>query len=86
MNEQTIFLAALDIEDLAERSAYVDRACAGNAALRQQVDRLLAAHDRSARSWMCRPSPRSRRTFRIQTKALWPWNPRSNRRIHTIKL
>ncbi len=47
MTEQNIFLAALDVADLAERSAYLNRACAGDAQLRQQVDALLAAHGRS---------------------------------------
>jgi hypothetical protein len=42
--EQTIFLSALEIADPAERTAYLDRACAGNEALRLQVAALLAAH------------------------------------------
>jgi tRNA A-37 threonylcarbamoyl transferase component Bud32 len=44
MTERTIFLAALDVSDPAERLAYLDRACAGDAALRTQVEALLAAH------------------------------------------
>jgi formylglycine-generating enzyme required for sulfatase activity/serine/threonine protein kinase len=47
MTEQTIFLAALDIADPAERAAYVDAACAGNTQLRRQVRALLAAHEGS---------------------------------------
>ena len=46
MTEQANFLAALEIADPAERSAYLDRACVGDAALRDQVDALLAAYDR----------------------------------------
>src|SRR5262245_24767596 len=46
MTERTIFLAALEIADLAERGAYLDRACAGAGALRRQVEALLAAHQR----------------------------------------
>src|SRR5262249_40012475 len=46
MTEQTIFLAALDIADPAERAAYLGKACAGDAALRQQVEALLVAHER----------------------------------------
>lgn len=46
MSEQTIFLAALEYSG-PERTAYLDQACAGNQALRRQVDELLAAHDRS---------------------------------------
>jgi serine/threonine protein kinase/WD40 repeat protein len=47
MTERTIFLEALDIADPAQRQAYLDRACAGDAALRRQVEALLAAHERS---------------------------------------
>src|SRR5262245_61732752 len=47
MNERTVFLAALDIADPAERIDYLDRACAGDAALRAQVETLLAAHARA---------------------------------------
>jgi hypothetical protein len=47
MTERTVFLAALDIADPAERLAYLDRACAGDAALRSQVETLLAAHARA---------------------------------------
>jgi serine/threonine protein kinase len=47
MIERTIFLAALDVDDPARRRAYLDQACAGDAALRRQVEALLAAHARS---------------------------------------
>src|SRR5262249_53770092 len=44
MTERSIFLAVLEIADSAERSAYLDRACAGDPALRSQVAQLLKAH------------------------------------------
>jgi serine/threonine protein kinase/Flp pilus assembly protein TadD len=47
MNERSLFLAVLDIEDPSERSAYLDRACAGDPALRAQVEQLLKAHQAS---------------------------------------
>ena len=47
MTEQTVLLAALEITGPAERSAYLDRACAGDGPLRRQVEALLAAHERS---------------------------------------
>jgi serine/threonine protein kinase/formylglycine-generating enzyme required for sulfatase activity len=47
MTEQDIFLAAVDIQDLDQRAAYLTSACASDPALRQQVDSLLAAHERS---------------------------------------
>ncbi|HEY7330525.1 MAG TPA: protein kinase [Gemmataceae bacterium] len=47
MNERSLFFAVLDIDDPSERSAYLDSACAGNAALRSQVEQLLKAHHES---------------------------------------
>src|SRR5262249_41003916 len=43
---RVIFLAALDKTGPAERAAYLDEACAGNAALRERVEALLQANDR----------------------------------------
>src|SRR5262249_25943186 len=45
MNERDLFMAALQIEDAAERSAYLDRACVGETALRQRVEALLTAFE-----------------------------------------
>ncbi len=47
MTERSLFLNALDIADAAERTAYLDRTCAGDQDLRRQVDCLLAAHHRT---------------------------------------
>ncbi len=55
MNERSIFLAALEIGDPAERAAYLDQACAANSDLRRGVEELLAAHARSG-SFMARPA------------------------------
>src|SRR5580692_8723343 len=41
---KSIFHAALDIADAAERAAFVERSCGGDAALRQRVDDLLRAY------------------------------------------
>jgi serine/threonine protein kinase/WD40 repeat protein len=43
VNERSLFLAALDIDDPAARVAYLDQAC-DDAAMRQRVERLLCAH------------------------------------------
>jgi hypothetical protein len=43
MNEQEIFLAALD-KDPSERAAFLDEACGGDAALRRGVETLLRLH------------------------------------------
>ncbi len=42
---EAIFCAALDRASAAERSAYVEGACAGNAVLRARVWELLASHE-----------------------------------------
>jgi len=45
MNEEQIFLSAVDIASLDERSEFLDRACAGDAELRQSVETLLRSND-----------------------------------------
>jgi serine/threonine protein kinase/lipopolysaccharide biosynthesis regulator YciM len=44
--QESIFLQALEVTP-AERAAFLDRACAGDRALRADVEGLLRAHDRS---------------------------------------
>jgi eukaryotic-like serine/threonine-protein kinase len=44
MNEESLFAAALDKPTAAERQAFLEEACAGDVALRQRLERLLAAH------------------------------------------
>jgi serine/threonine protein kinase len=44
MNERSLFLAVLEIANPAEQAAYLDQACAGDPALRSQVERLLKAY------------------------------------------
>src|SRR5262245_4288754 len=43
--EESLFLQALDKTDAQERAAFLQRACAGNPALRQTVESLLSAYD-----------------------------------------
>jgi serine/threonine protein kinase/Flp pilus assembly protein TadD len=45
MSERSVFFALLDIADPAERLAYLEQACAGDPALRVQVEKLLKAHE-----------------------------------------
>jgi hypothetical protein len=45
MDEQQIFLRAVEIEDTSVRSSYLEEACAGDILLRQQIERLLQVHD-----------------------------------------
>jgi hypothetical protein len=49
MTERTIFMAALEIADPAARATYLANACSGDAALRRQVETLLAAHEREGK-------------------------------------
>jgi serine/threonine protein kinase/WD40 repeat protein len=44
VTDESVFAAALDIPGPAERAAYLDRVCAGNPALRREVEELLAAY------------------------------------------
>jgi hypothetical protein len=44
VSERALFLDALEIDDAAQRRAYLDQACAGNPALRAAVEELLKAH------------------------------------------
>jgi hypothetical protein len=44
---EEVFATALEMADPATRRAYLDRACAGKAALRQEVESLLAAHEQA---------------------------------------
>ena len=43
---ETLFFAALEKGTAAERAAYLDSACGGDAELRRQVEKLLKAHPR----------------------------------------
>jgi serine/threonine protein kinase len=55
MTEETIFATVLGKPTPAERSAYLDEVCAGNAALRQRVEGLLRAHE-EAGNFLERPA------------------------------
>src|SRR4051794_23198177 len=47
MNEESLFAAALERSTTTERRAFLDEACGGDLALREQGERLLAAHDQT---------------------------------------
>src|SRR6516225_1942789 len=47
MSERDLFIAALKIPEPAERSAWLDRECGGDAALRRRLDVLLQAFDKA---------------------------------------
>jgi serine/threonine protein kinase/formylglycine-generating enzyme required for sulfatase activity len=54
MNEETIFAEAAAIASPVDRTKFLDGVCAGNAALRAAVDRLLLLHE-SAGSFLEKP-------------------------------
>ena len=45
MNERDVFIAALQRQNAADRSVFLQEACGSNADLRQQVEVLLREHD-----------------------------------------
>ncbi len=47
MTVEEVFLAALEIADANARTKYVETVCGDNAALRKEVEELLASHSRS---------------------------------------
>jgi tetratricopeptide (TPR) repeat protein/serine/threonine protein kinase len=47
MSERDLFVAALQISDPVQRSAWLDRECGGDAALRQRIEVLLQALDKA---------------------------------------
>ena len=56
MNERSIFMAALDKDSPARRSAYLEEACGGDAVLRQRIEALLASHEQAG-SFLGKPVP-----------------------------
>src|SRR5438093_502963 len=58
MSERDLFIAALQQEGPAQRQAYLDGACAGQPALRRQVEHLLRLHD-GAGSFLEQPAAES---------------------------
>ncbi len=56
MQEQSIFIEALEREDPAERAAFLDQVCAADSALRQRIERLLQRHQEAGR-FMEHPAP-----------------------------
>src|SRR5262249_36681416 len=57
MRERDIFIEALQKADPAERSAYLDAACAGDHHLRQCVLKLLAEHEKNESFFLDAPAP-----------------------------
>ena len=56
MTEREVFVKALEIEDPAERAAFLDRVYAKQPDLRRQMDQLLKAHEQAG-EFLGRPHP-----------------------------
>ena len=56
MRERDLFLESIELIDPEARRRFLDRACRGNKALRDGIDRLLAWHERGA-GWLEEPLP-----------------------------
>src|SRR5262245_39263598 len=56
MTEREIFVAALHQPTPADRAAFLDRACGGDAALRERIEGLLREHEQQG-SFLERPGP-----------------------------
>ena len=63
--EAAIFEAALACATSQDRAAYLDKACAGQHALRQRVEALLAAHDQATSFLENRQAASARPTIRL---------------------
>jgi eukaryotic-like serine/threonine-protein kinase len=59
MNEESVFLEALQVPTPEERAAFLDRVCAGNPDLRRGVQMLLRAHEKADRFMQTAPCPGS---------------------------
>src|SRR5260221_531468 len=64
--EVVVLNAAVELRE-AERAAYLDTACAGNAALRQRVEGLLRAHEAAENFLQAPPAGVDfKRTLRVE--------------------
>jgi len=82
--EEALFALAVE-KPAAERAAFLDRECAGDAGLRQRVEVLLKAHDQTSGVLEEPPAAVSARTFVITT-AMVPVTEKAGDRIGRYKL
>src|SRR5947209_1969946 len=57
MNEHSIFSAALDIADPAERARYIDQACRNDPALLRRIAALIESHEQAGSFMIQRGEP-----------------------------
>jgi serine/threonine protein kinase len=71
MQEQSLFTAALEKQDPAERAAFLDQACASDSALRQRIERLLQRHQ-EANSFLDSPAAAGVDSPQADNPGTWP--------------
>jgi WD40 repeat protein/serine/threonine protein kinase len=69
MNERAIFMEALEKDSLAQRSSFLDEACAGDPAMRRRVEALLGSLEQAG-SFLGKPVPE-----RLAEQAAEPRDP-----------
>ena len=82
--EEALFALALE-KPAAERAAFLDRECSGDAQLRQRVENLLQAHERAGQFLNEPPAAVSAKTFVITTGMI-PITEKAGDRIGRYKL
>src|SRR5436190_23427895 len=82
--EEALFTLAVE-KPAAERAAFLDRECSGDAELRQRVEALLGAHDKAGEFLNKPPAAVSPKTFVITT-GMVPVTEKSGDRIGRYKL
>src|SRR5262249_6320752 len=76
MNEESIFLEALGKVDPSARAQFLDQACAGDAARRERIEKLLAAHPEAA-DFLEQPAVPPGKTVAVSPAAGSPGEPAS---------
>src|SRR6266542_2089352 len=81
---EEIFAAALELMNPVDRAALLDRECAGNPALRTEVESLLAAHEQAG-TFINEPAA-SQPTVRVGTSHIAPLTEKPGDHIDRYKL
>ena len=86
LSAENVFASALALTDPGARSAYLDRACAGNLILREEVESLLAAAQRAGNFLESPASGAVEAVAKAQDTAGRPLTEKSGDRIGRYKL
>jgi eukaryotic-like serine/threonine-protein kinase len=81
---QNLLLEALEIQDAAPRAAFLDQACAGDAALRQEIEELLEAESAAGKFLPEQPALRAAQTI-LQGAAAALTRPADSQLVGTLE-